>query len=112
MIDRANDSETSVYAVILPSYSRLSNNGKPVLTLLEASGLIEKTGGKSFYAFERDFEPLFAALAEEITASYALAFYPEDTPQKTNKFYEVKIETLDKFLVKQNRGGFRIKENR
>ena len=63
VIERANDAETSVYAVILPSYSRLSGGGKPVLTLLEASGLIERTGGRSFYATEKNFEPLFRALA-------------------------------------------------
>jgi Ca-activated chloride channel family protein len=74
VIKRANDAETSVYAVILPSYSRLSGTSKPVMTLLEASGLMERTGGRSFYATDKDFEPLFNALAEEITASYALAF--------------------------------------
>jgi len=109
VIERANDSETSVYAVILPSYSRLSNGGKPVLTLLEASGLVEKTGGRSFYAFERDFEPLFSALAEEITASYALAFYPDENARKIGNFHKVRIKPPAKFLIKQNRDGFRIK---
>lgn len=109
VIERANDLETSVYAVILPSYSRLSRSGKPVLTLLEASGLIEKTGGRSFYAVEQDFEPLFRALAEEITASYAVAFYPKEGTQKFDKYHQVKIETSEKFLVKQNRDGFRVK---
>ncbi len=109
VIERANDSETSVYAVILPSYSRLSSGGKPVLTLFEASGLVEKTGGRSFYAFDRDFEPLFRALAEEITASYALAFYPDENAKKTGEYYKVKITPPTKFLIKQNREGFRIK---
>ncbi len=108
VIERANNAETSVYALILPSYSRLSAGNRPVLTLLEASGLVEKTGGRSFYAREKDFEPLFAALAEEITASYALAFYPVVEKITEEKFYKVKIETDKKFSVKQNRDGFRI----
>ena len=111
VIERANSAETSVYALILPSYSRLSANDKPVMTLLEASGLIERTGGRSFYATEKDFEPLFNALAEEITASYALAFYPDTSRIAKEKFYEVKIETNMELLVKQNRRGFRLKRN-
>ncbi len=106
VIERANDAETSVYGVILPSYSRLSGSGKPVMTLLEASGLIERTGGRSFYATEKDFEPLFTALAEEITASYALAFYPEESETRQARFYRVRIETVDGLVVKQNKQGF------
>ncbi|MEZ5345557.1 MAG: VWA domain-containing protein [Pyrinomonadaceae bacterium] len=112
VIERANIAETSVYALILPSYSRLSVNNKPVLTLFEASGLIEKTGGRSFYANEKDFEPLFDALAEEITASYALSFYPSDEISAGEKFYEVQIKTTKEFIVKQNRNGFRLKANK
>lgn len=107
VIERANDSETSVYAVILPSYSRLSQTNKPVLTLLEASGLIEKTGGSSLYATEKDFEPLFQSLAEEITASYALAFYPDVETRRDGKIRKVRIETVaEGYSVRQNREGF------
>jgi Ca-activated chloride channel family protein len=109
VIERANSAETSVYAVILPSYSRLSGNGKPVMTLLEASGLMERTGGNSFYATEKDFEPLFKALAEEITASYALAFYPDEKANRDGKFRQVRIESSKNLVIKQNRNGFQIK---
>jgi Ca-activated chloride channel family protein len=112
VIERANEAETSVYAVILPSYSRLSINDRPVMTLLEASGLMKKTGGSSFYATEKDFEPLFRALAEEITASYALAFYPKDENTIDKKFRKVRIETSKGFLVKQNRDGFLIDKDK
>lgn len=108
VIERANEAETSVYAVLLPSYSRLQTSGKPLMTPLEASGLIDKTGGKSFYANVRDYEPLFAALAEEITASYALAFYPDEDQGADAKPREVKIEA-GKLVVKQNRTGYRLK---
>jgi hypothetical protein len=108
VIERANDAETSVYAVLLPSFSRLQNNKKPLLTPLEVSGLIDKTGGKSFYATERNFEPLFKDLAEELTSSYAIAFYPSDKSIADGKFHEVRIESKENFSVKQNRAGYRI----
>ena len=109
VIERANDAETSVYSVILPSFSRLQGNKKPLMTPLEASGLTEKTGGKSFYAARSDFESLFKALAEEITASYVLAFYPGEPNQRDGKFHEVKIETLRDYTIKQNRAGYQLK---
>jgi VWFA-related protein len=108
VIERANEAETTVYSVILPSYSRLQGNNKPLLTPLEASGLVDKTGGRSFYANERSYEPLFKALAEEITASYALAFYPDEKKRADGKFHEVRIEA-GKSIVKQNRTGYRFK---
>ncbi len=108
VIERANDAETSVYAVLLPSFSRLQNSKKPLLTPLEVSGLIDKTGGKSFYATAQNFEPLFKDLAEELTSSYAIAFYPSDKSIESGKFHEVRIESNEKFSVKQNRAGYRI----
>lgn len=108
VIERANDAETSVYGVILPSYSRLSAPGRPVLTLLEASGLIGRTGGRSLYATEKDFEPLFRALAEEITASYALAFYPKDEElDGESRRVNIRIDGQD-LIVTQNKEAFRI----
>lgn len=110
VIERANDAETSVYAVILPSYSRLQPNKRPLLTPLEASGLLEKTGGRSFYANQQNFEPLFKSLAEEITASYVLAFYPNEENRRSGKFHEVRIESKNGFQVTQNRSGYQSKK--
>src|SRR4030095_4084637 len=62
LIERATVAETSIYSVILPSYSRLQGDKRPVLTPLEASGLIDKTGGKSFYATDKSYVALFQAL--------------------------------------------------
>ncbi|MDQ6788419.1 MAG: VWA domain-containing protein, partial [Acidobacteriota bacterium] len=92
VIERANDAETSVYSVILPSYSRLQADKKPLPTLLDASGLIEKTGGRAFYATEKSYEPLFKSLAEEITASYVLAFYPKTENVQAGQFRRIRIE--------------------
>lgn len=110
VIERANDAETTVYSVLLPSYSRMQRDKKPVLTSLEASGLLEKTGGSAFYATQKNFEPLFKSLAEEITASYVLAFYPKPATQADGKFRRVKIEAPKNFQIRQNRSGYEMKQ--
>ncbi|MEO6335031.1 MAG: VWA domain-containing protein [Pyrinomonadaceae bacterium] len=110
LIERANVAETSVYSVILPSYSRLQGDKKPVITPLEASGVVEKTGGKSFYATERSYDALFQALAEDITASYAIAFYPGDQISGADsKARKVTIQSNKGFTIRQNRLEFRMK---
>jgi len=109
VIERANDAETTVYSVLLPSFSRLQGTKKPLLTLLEASGLVEKTGGKTFYVNENNFEPLFKSLEEEITSSYVLAFYPKPENVKDGKFHEVRIETPNNLKIRQNRNGYQLK---
>jgi VWFA-related protein len=111
VIERANEAETSVYTVLLPSFSRLQGNRKPLMTPLEASGLTEKTGGRNFYATGSDFTALFRALAEEITASYVLAFYPNEAAQTDGKFRRVRIETLGDYTIKQNREGYQMKRD-
>lgn len=109
VIERANEAETSIYTVILPSYSRVQGGRKPLPTPLEVSGLVEKTGGRSFYADEKDYEPLFKSLAEEITSSYVLAFYPSEENRTDGKFHKVEIEVPKGLRVKQNRAGYQIK---
>ncbi|MDQ2747496.1 MAG: VWA domain-containing protein [Acidobacteriota bacterium] len=109
VIERANDAQTSVYSVILPSYSRLQKDKKPLLTPLEASGLLEKTGGRAFYAGDKSFELLFKSLAEEITSSYVVAFYPKPGNRLDGKFHQVRIEIPKGLNIKQNRRGYEIK---
>ena len=110
VIERANEAETSVYSVLLPSFSRLQMDKKPLPTPLEASGLLERTGGRAFYATQKNFEPLFQSLAEELTASYVLAFYPNTENRASGKFHKVKIEVSGDFQIKQNRSGFEAKQ--
>lgn len=109
VIERANDAETTVYSILLPSFSRLQGTKKPLLTLLEASGLIEKTGGRTFYVNEGNYDPLFKSLEEEITSSYVLAFYPKIEEQKNGKFNQVRIETPNNFKIRQSRAGYQLK---
>lgn len=110
LVERANAAETSIYSVILPSYSRLQMDKKPVMTPLEASGLIEKTGGKSFYATDKSFEALFQSLAEDITASYAIAIYPETNSRGSDAGpKKVTIRSKAGFTVRQNRTEYKLK---
>ncbi|HEX5832656.1 MAG TPA: VWA domain-containing protein, partial [Pyrinomonadaceae bacterium] len=78
VIERANSADVSVFVVTLPSYSRVmaSSSQTPLPTPLDVSGLAELTGGRNVYANERDYAPLFRALAEEVSSAYVLAFYP------------------------------------
>src|SRR5215218_4875275 len=108
VIERANENESSVYSVILPSFSNVLGNKKPVITPLEASGVIERTGGRSFYATDKNFESLFTDLADEITGSYAVAFYPKDESPGGLSDRKVTIESLKGFQIKQNRTSYKI----
>jgi len=107
VIDRANASGTSVYSIILPSYSVTQRDTRPVMTLLEASGMMERTGGSSFYAVDNELEPLFRKLAGEISASYAIAYYPDGLPEGKRN---VVIESKKGFRVRQNRTSFELKK--
>lgn len=104
VIERANDAETSVFSVLLPSYSRLQRDGRRITTPLEASGLSERTGGINIAANESNFERIFDALAEELTASYAIAFYPGS---ESGGDRNVKIESRSGLQIRQNRTTYK-----
>jgi VWFA-related protein len=105
VIERANRAGTSIYSVILPSYSPTGRDTRPLMTLFDASGVVERTGGNSLYAVDNNFEPLFQALAAEITSSYAVAFYPDG--QGASK-RNVRIESTKGYRIKQNRTTYEI----
>ena len=109
LIERANAAETTVYSVILPSYSRLQADKRPVITPLEASGLIDKTGGKSFYANDKSIDALFQAVAEDITSSYAIAFYPDKDNSSSETNRKVSIRSKRGYTVRQNRSDYRLR---
>ena len=74
----------------------------------EASGLMEKTGGKSFYAGRKNFDPLFEALAEEVTSTYAVAYYPTENRVRARR--DVRIEPKRSgLIVRQNRTTLELK---
>lgn len=108
VIERANREDVSVYTVTLPSYSRLmaSTERTPLPTPLDVSGLAEKTGGSNAYVTDRDYEPLFRALAEEVTSSYVLAFYPSEEKRRDGRFHTVRVEAPRGLTVRQSRPGY------
>lgn len=115
VIERANAAEVSVYTVTLPSFSRFftsrggatgANAHAPLPTPLDVSELAEKTGGSNAYATEKDFGPLFQNLAEEVTSSYILAFYPPEEKRRDGRFHPIRITAPPGLNVRQSRPGY------
>lgn len=108
VIERANAADISVYVITLPSYSRssLADSRAPVPTLLDISGLVEMTGGKTVYAKDTEYEPLFRALAEEVRSSYVLAFYPPPEKRHDGKFHTIRVEGPAGLMLRQSRPGY------
>src|SRR5262245_54584460 len=102
VIRRANDAGVTSYSVTLPSFRRSpTTSTSRVITPLDASRIVSATGGQDFPADARDFTPIFKSLAEEIRASYALAYYPDN---RDGKRHELRIKT--------SRPGIQIRANR
>ncbi len=114
VIERANQAEVSVYTVTLPSFTRLLSpvapERAPLPTPLDVSGLVEKTGGTNFYATAKDYEPLFRALAEEVTSTYVLAFYPPEEKRRDGRVHTVRVEGPRGLSVRQNRTSYKSRE--
>ncbi|MGZ8842610.1 MAG: VWA domain-containing protein [Pyrinomonadaceae bacterium] len=109
VIDRANAADTSVYVVTMPSYTRLlaSAQMSPLPTPLDVSGLVERTGGRSIYANEKDLGPLFRAIAEEVASAYVLGFYPPADKRNDGKLHTIRIEGPAGMTLRQSRAGYR-----
>jgi Ca-activated chloride channel family protein len=111
VIDRANAADTSVYVVTMPSYTRLlaSAQMSPLPTPLDVSGLVERTGGRSIYANEKDLGPLFRAIAEEVAAAYVVGFYPPADKRNDGKVHTIRIEGPAGMTLRQSRAGYRAR---
>jgi VWFA-related protein len=91
MVRRANLAGITVYSVTLPSYMLSpTRSGERVITPLDATRIVSVTGGRDFTADAEDFTPIFRALAEEIRASYALAYYPD---LRDGKYHDLRVKT-------------------
>jgi VWFA-related protein len=112
VIERANAADVSVYTVTLPSYSRLvaSTTRPPLPTPLDVSGLAELTGGTNSYATDKDLESLFRSLAEEVTSTYVLAFYPSEEKRRDGRLHTIRIEAPPGLTVRQSRPGYKSNE--
>lgn len=112
VIERANAADTSVYVVTMPSYTRMLASARmtPLPTPLDVSGLVEKTGGRSIYANEKDLGPLFRAIAEEVAAAYVLGFYPPKEKRQDGAFHTIRIEGPRGMMLRQSRPGYQAKK--
>ena len=109
VIERANAADVSVFVVTLPSYSRVmaSSAQTPLPTPLDVSGLAESTGGRNVYANEKDYAPLFRALAEEVSSAYVLAFYPPDAKRRDGQLHTIRVEGPRGLTLRQSRSEYR-----
>lgn len=111
VIERANAAEVSVYTVTLPSYSQLISPAAarraPLPTPLDVSGLVDKTGGTGVYAHEKDYEPLFKSLAEEVSSTYVLAYYPPEEKRRDGRLHTIRVEAPRGLNVRQNRTEYK-----
>jgi Ca-activated chloride channel family protein len=109
VIERANAADVSVYVVTLPSYSRImpAANQTPLPTPLDVSGLAEATGGRNVYANEKDYGPLFRALAEEVGSAYVLAFYPPEEKRHDGQLHTIRVEGPRGLTLRQSRSEYR-----
>jgi Ca-activated chloride channel family protein len=107
LVRRANAAGVTVYSITLPSYMLSlspSRSSDRVITPLDATRVVNGTGGRDFAADAQDFTPVFKALAEEIRASYALAYYPE---LRDGKFHELRVKTSRPgVMLRVSRTGF------
>jgi Ca-activated chloride channel family protein len=112
VIERANAADTSVYVVTMPSYTHLPTSARmtPLPTLLDVSGLVEKTGGRSIYANEQDLGSLFRAIAEEVASAYVLGFYPPEEKRNDGKFHTIRIEGPGGMTLRQSRPGYEARK--
>lgn len=109
LIRRANDAGVTVYSITLPSYVLSPQGRQRVPTLLDATGLVERTGGIDFPAEERDFIKIYRALAEEVRASYVLAYYPPKQNSHDGQWHQIKVMTTRPGVtVRQSRYGYRV----
>ena len=109
VIERANAADVSVFVVTLPSFSRVmaSSTQTPLPTPLDVSGLAELTGGRNVYANEKDYAPLFRALAEEVSSAYVLAFYPPEEKRRDGQVHTIRVEGPRGLTLRQSRSEYR-----
>lgn len=109
VIERANAADVSVFVVTLPSFTSIMASAQqtPLPTPLDVSGLAELTGGRNVYAYEKDYAPLFRALAEEVSSAYVLAFYPPEEKRRDGKVHTIRVEGPQGLTLRQSRTEYR-----
>jgi Ca-activated chloride channel homolog len=92
LIRRAQEAEVTVFSITLPSYMPGPGNNR-TMTLLDVSRIVPLTGGSDFSADEKDFGPVFKAIAEEIRASYTVAYYPPEANRHDGRLHQLRVES-------------------
>jgi len=106
LIKRANDAEVTVYSITLPSYIAGIGSGRS-MTLLDVSRIVPLTGGSDFSADNKDFTPVFKAIAEEIRSSYTLAYYPPEKTRRDGRIHQIRVEVRKPgAIVRTNRNSY------
>ncbi len=105
VIKRAQEAGVTVYSITLPSYALSAiRTTERVLTPLDASRIVPATGGRDFPADAHDFTPIFKTLAEELRASYALAYYSRE---RDGKYHQLRVTTTRPGVqLRVNRTGY------
>ena len=67
---------------------------------------MELTGGVNVYATGDNYDELFRSLAEDVTSSYVLAFYPSEGKRYDGRFHAVRVEAAPALTVRQSRPGY------
>ena len=80
---------------------------KDLVKFLDVEWLAELTGGRSLYANERDYAPLFRALAEEVSSAYVLAFYPPEEKRRDGQLHTIRVEGPRGLTLRQSRSEYR-----
>lgn len=108
VIERANAANVSVYTVTMPSFSfnYAAAGGRPLPTILDLSGLAEKTGGVNAYATDRNYTAALEAISSEVLSRYVLAFYPERGNRRDGNFHKLQVNAPDGMTVSQSRHGY------
>ena len=55
---------------------------------------------------QKDYQQLFRALAEEVTSTYVLAFYPAEEKRRDGQFHQLKVQGPNGLTVRQSRPGY------
>lgn len=105
VIERANAANVSIYSVTMPSFSFGYGEayGKPLPTMLDLSGLVEKTGGVNVYATGGGYDEALRAISEEVMSRYVLAFYPGRGKRRDGNFHQLRVEVSAGLTVTQSR---------
>jgi Ca-activated chloride channel homolog len=93
LIKRANDAEVTIFSITLPSYGSTGVGNQRIMTLLDVSRIVPRTGGSDFSADASDFTPVFKAIAEEIQAGYTLSYYPSEDSRRDGRTHQIKVES-------------------